>query len=80
MKRKSPANVHRLTRRQPASPPPPAAELARRGVASPAARARELQLLLEGSQSLMLIHGDRTIAPAAATAAKRLVTAPRRRR
>jgi len=50
-----------------------AGELARRGVASPAARARELQLLLEGSQSLMLIHGDRSIVLAAAAAAKRLV-------
>jgi len=57
-----------------------AAELARRGVESPAARARELQLLLEGSQSLMLIHGDRTIAPAAAMAAKRLVTVGTQRR
>ena len=50
-----------------------AGELARRGVAEPAARAREVQLLLEGSQSLMLIHGDRTIVTAAAAAAKRLV-------
>lgn len=46
---------------------------ARVGVEAAAPRARELQLLLEGSQSLMLIHGGRTIAAAAATVAKRLI-------
>lgn len=50
-----------------------AAELARRGLASPEARAREVALLLEGAMSLMLIHGDRSIAKAAAQAAKRLL-------
>jgi AcrR family transcriptional regulator len=48
-------------------------ELAQRGLAAPAARAREVVLLLEGSMSLMLIHGDRSMAKAAAEAAKRLM-------
>ena len=50
-----------------------AGELARRGLAASAARAREVVLLLEGSMSLILIHGDRSIAKAAAQAAKRLM-------
>jgi AcrR family transcriptional regulator len=48
-------------------------ELARRGLRTPAARAREVMLLLEGSMSLMLIHSDKSIARAAAHAAKRLM-------
>jgi hypothetical protein len=36
-------------------------------------RGREVALLMEGSLSLMLIHGDRSYAEAAAGAAKRLV-------
>ena len=59
-----------------------AGELARRDVADPAARARDIVLLLEGSMALMLIHGDRAYAEAAARAAKRLVAPakPRQRR
>ena len=63
-----------------------ARELGRRGLVAPEMRAREIALLLEGSMVLMLIHGDRGIAAAAARAAKRLVgdasgkTARRRRR
>ncbi len=56
-----------------------AGELARRRLAAPAARAREVMLLLEGSMALMLIHGDRSIAEAAAQAAKRLMLDGRRR-
>jgi AcrR family transcriptional regulator len=51
-------------------------EFARRGVVAPGLRAREVQMLLEGSVSLMLIHGDRSIAGAAAEAAKRLLRSP----
>lgn len=50
-----------------------ARELARRGLDAPSARAREIAILLEGSTALMLVHGDRTIAAAAAGAAKQLV-------
>jgi AcrR family transcriptional regulator len=59
-----------------------ASELARRGVADAAERARDIALLLEGSMTLLLIHGDRAYAEAAARAAKRLVApaAPKRRR
>jgi len=42
-------------------------------VALPAKRARELMLLVEGAMTLMLIHGDRSYADAAAEAARRLV-------
>lgn len=47
--------------------------LARGKVPSPEARARELTLLMEGAASLMLIHGDRSYAEAAAQAAKQLI-------
>ncbi|HMK81521.1 MAG TPA: helix-turn-helix domain-containing protein [Xanthobacteraceae bacterium] len=50
-----------------------ARELARRKVAAPQARAREIVLLLEGATALMLIHGDRGYATAAAHAAKQLL-------
>lgn len=43
------------------------------GVPSPASRARELMLLMEGAMALILIHGDRTYADDAARAAKRLI-------
>ena len=43
------------------------------GVPSPGERAREVALLIEGATALVLIHGDRSYAEAAATAAKRLV-------
>jgi AcrR family transcriptional regulator len=42
-------------------------------VSSPNDRAREVMLLLEGAMALMLIHGDRSYAKAAARAAKTLV-------
>jgi AcrR family transcriptional regulator len=42
-------------------------------VPSPAARAREIMLLMEGAMALMLIHGDRQYAAVAAKAAKALV-------
>jgi AcrR family transcriptional regulator len=47
--------------------------LAKAGVMSPLQRAREIQLLAEGAMVMILIHGDRTYAEAAAAAAKRLV-------
>ncbi len=47
--------------------------LGKLGVASPMERARELSLLVEGATSLILIHGDRRYAAAAAQAAKKLV-------
>jgi AcrR family transcriptional regulator len=47
--------------------------LARAKVSSPRERAREVILLTEGAMMLMLIHGDRSYAEAAARAAKRLV-------
>ena len=50
-----------------------AGELAKRKVALPNERARQVMLLLEGSMSLMLIHGNRRYAGAAAEAAKRLL-------
>jgi AcrR family transcriptional regulator len=49
--------------------------LERAGVRSPAARAREVVLLLEGATALILIHGDRSYAEAAARAAKQLAAA-----
>ena len=49
--------------------------LAQAGVASPRERAREIWLLSEGAISLMLIHGDRSYAAAAAQAAKSLIQA-----
>jgi len=42
-------------------------------VSSPRERAREIMLLMEGAMALMLIHGDRSYATAAARAAKALV-------
>jgi AcrR family transcriptional regulator len=50
-----------------------AMEFAERQLASPEKRAQEVMLLLEGAMSLMLVHGDRRIAVAAAEAAKRLI-------
>lgn len=47
--------------------------LARAGVPSPRERAREIWLLSEGAISLILIHGDRSYASAAAEAAKTLI-------
>lgn len=42
------------------------------GTPEPEMRARELMLLMEGASCLMLIHGDRSYAKAAALAAQRL--------
>lgn len=50
-----------------------AREFAQRHVANANERARQVMLLLEGSQSLMLISGDPTYAASAAEVAKRLV-------
>ncbi len=47
--------------------------LAAARVSSPRDRAREVMLLMEGAMALMLIHGDRGYAKAAARAAKMLV-------
>ena len=47
--------------------------LAAAGISSPCDRAREIMLLMEGAMVLMLIHGDRGYAKAAAGAAKSLV-------
>ena len=47
--------------------------LATAKVSAPRERAREITLLMEGAMMLMLIHGDRGYADAAARAAKRLV-------
>ena len=47
--------------------------LARANVKSPRDRAREIQLLTEGAMVMILIHGDRSYADAAAAAAKRLL-------
>ena len=49
--------------------------LAKHKVPSPRQRAREVWLLSEGAISLILIHGDRNYAAAAAEAAKRLIQA-----
>ncbi|MFI5023183.1 MAG: TetR/AcrR family transcriptional regulator [Alphaproteobacteria bacterium] len=43
------------------------------GVESPRERAREIWLLLEGAMALILVHGDRRYAEAAAQAARRLI-------
>ena len=45
----------------------------RANVASPSERARELALLVEGATALILIHGDRSYADAAARAAQHLI-------
>jgi AcrR family transcriptional regulator len=47
--------------------------LAAARVAAPRDHAREIMLLMEGSMLLMLVHGDRSYAKAAARAAKALV-------
>ena len=47
--------------------------LAAANVASARDRAREVMLLMEGAMALMLIHGNRDFAHAAATAAKALI-------
>jgi AcrR family transcriptional regulator len=47
--------------------------LAAAHVSSPRWRAREMMLLMEGAMVLMLVHGDRSYAVAAAEAAKTLV-------
>ena len=47
--------------------------LAAAGISSPCDRAREIMLLMEGAMVLMLIHGDRGYAKAAAGAANSLV-------
>src|SRR5258708_1152411 len=47
--------------------------LAKADVASPKERAREIWLLSEGAISMILIHGDRSYASAAAEAAKKLI-------
>ena len=47
--------------------------LRRAGVAQPRRRGREIWLLSEGAISLMLVHGDRRYALAAANAAKQLL-------
>jgi AcrR family transcriptional regulator len=58
-----------------------AALFAKAGVRSARDTAREVWLLSEGAISLILVHGDRGYAAAAAKAAKRLIrTAPRARR
>ena len=49
--------------------------LARAGVASPRELAREIWLLSEGAISLILVHGDRGYAAAAAAAARKLIRA-----
>jgi hypothetical protein len=43
-------------------------------MSSPSVRAREIMLLMEGAMALMLIHGNRDYAAAAANAAKALVS------
>ena len=53
--------------------------LAKAGVGSPHDIAREVWLLSEGAISLMLVHGDRAYAAAAARAAKRLLYTKRSR-
>jgi hypothetical protein len=42
-------------------------------VVKPGERAREVMLLMEGAMALMLIHGDRHYASAAASVALRLI-------
>jgi len=57
-----------------------AERLAVAGAASPAERAREVVLLVEGANALILIHGDPSYAETAARAAKRLVSSDGTRR
>jgi len=53
--------------------------LAKAGAASPKETAREIWLLSEGAISLILVHGDRGYAAAAAKAARKLLDANLRR-
>ena len=53
--------------------------LAKANVKSPRDRAREISLLTEGAMVMILIHGDRSYANAAAGAAKRLLRGNTRR-
>lgn len=53
--------------------------LAKAGAVSPKDTAREIWLLSEGAISLILVHGDRTYATAAAKAARKLIGASLRR-
>ena len=46
---------------------------AKSGVKAPYARARDIYMLTEGAIAMLLIHGDRTYARAAGSAAKRLL-------
>jgi AcrR family transcriptional regulator len=46
------------------------------GVTAAAERAQEISILLEGAMALILIHGDRSYAAAAANAARRLLDVP----
>jgi AcrR family transcriptional regulator len=54
-----------------------AEEFDRRKVKSPNERAREMALLIEGTVTLMLVHGSRDYATAASNAAKRLLCGER---
>lgn len=53
--------------------------LAKAGAVAPKETAREIWLLSEGAISLILVHGDRGYAAAAATAARKLLDASLRR-
>lgn len=53
--------------------------LTRAKIKSPRERAREIWLLSEGAISLILVHGDKSYAAAAAKAAKRLIATNRSR-
>jgi ribosomal protein L12E/L44/L45/RPP1/RPP2 len=57
-----------------------ASVLRKAGVRSAQERAKELVILLEGTTALILIHGDRSYADAAARAARALVKPASRRR
>jgi AcrR family transcriptional regulator len=48
--------------------------LRKAGAASPSERAREVMLLMEGAMAMILIHGDKSYADAAARAAKILLS------
>ena len=50
-----------------------AERLERDGISDAAAAAREILLLIEGAMVMILIHGDRSYASAAASAAQRLL-------
>jgi len=54
--------------------------LVKAGAVSPKETAREIWLLSEGAISLILVHGDRSYAVAAAKAARKLIDASLRRR